>query len=292
MILSPKSLEKLRLLINEQTEYRSGPQLVRFFNTLGFNDVYGQGFPSRWMYTDEKLLKINGTPELDRCIKAVLDPANFISHIQDLDNHIVEFNKFLTFDKWKLTRDGAELVFTKLQKIEIEPPSAPIAPQGEDEFLRREFANVSVARLGLEGVVSEILEQRLKEIERCFAARAYLSVILLAGSTLEGIFLGLAIKHPKHFNISRASPKDVAGKVKQFHEWTLSAFIDVGRDLQLIQHDTQKFSHSLRDFRNYIHPFEQLSSGFSPREHTAKICLQVLRAAIYEIGENAKKIST
>ena len=64
MILTPKSLEKLRLLINEETEYRSGPQLVQFFNALGFNDSYGQGFPSRWVFTDEKLKVINGSPEI------------------------------------------------------------------------------------------------------------------------------------------------------------------------------------------------------------------------------------
>ena len=86
--------------------------------------------------------------------------------------------------------------------------------------------------------------------------------------------------------------KKKTGKVKQFHEWSLSGFIDVARELRIIQHDTQKFSHSLRDFRNYIHPFEQMSSGFKPREHTAKICLQVLKAAIYEIGENIDKIRT
>ncbi len=40
-MLQEKSLEKLRLLINEETEYRSGPQLVKFFNELGFTDVYG-----------------------------------------------------------------------------------------------------------------------------------------------------------------------------------------------------------------------------------------------------------
>jgi hypothetical protein len=45
MILSKKALEKLRDLINEETEYRSGPKLVQFFNKLGFTDSYGQGFP-------------------------------------------------------------------------------------------------------------------------------------------------------------------------------------------------------------------------------------------------------
>jgi hypothetical protein len=162
----------------------------------------------------------------------------------------------------------------------------------EDEFLKREFTDVSVEKVGLEGVVSNILEQRIREIERCFPASAYLSVILLAGSTLEGLLLGLAVKHPRQFNSSKSSPKDSNGKVKPFHDWSLSTFIDVARDLGLIQYDTHKFSHSLRDFRNYIHPFEQMSSGFSPREHTAKICLQVLRAVIHEISENVSKIST
>lgn len=290
MILTPKSLEKLRLLINEETEYRSGPQLVQFFNALGFNDSYGQGFPSRWMFTDEKLKAINGSPELDKCIRNVLSPANFIGRISELDKHIAEFNKYLAFDKWKITRSGADIGFTRLQKIEIDEPSE--ASDNEDEFLKREFANVSVEKIGLEGVVSEILEQRIREIERCFPASAYLSVILLAGSTLEGLLLGLAVKHPKQFNSSKSSPKDSSGKVKSFHDWSLSAFIDVARDLGLIQYDTHKFSHSLRDFRNYIHPFEQMSSGFSPREHTAKICLQVLKAAIHEISENVSKIGT
>lgn len=66
MNLSKKSLEKLRELINEETEYRSGPKLVKLFNSLGFNDQYGQGFPSRWMYTDQKLEVINNTARLDK----------------------------------------------------------------------------------------------------------------------------------------------------------------------------------------------------------------------------------
>lgn len=289
MILTPKSLEKLRSLINEETEYRSGPQLVQFFNALGFNDSYGQGFPSRWMFTDEKLKVINGTPELDKCIRTVLSPANFIGRINELDKHIIELNKYIAFDKWKVIRDGAEIGFAKLQKIEID--ETPEVSGSEDDFLKREFADVSVAKVGLEGPVSDILQQRIREIERCFPAGAYLSVILLAGSTLEGLLLGLAVKFPKQFNSSKSSSKDTSGKVKPFQDWTLSTFIDVARDIGLIQYDTHKFSHSLRDFRNYIHPFQQMSSGFSPREHTAKICLQVLNAAIYEITENVAKIS-
>ncbi|WP_219904853.1 hypothetical protein [Halomonas ventosae] len=292
MNLSSKSLEKLRELINEETEYRSGPKLVQFFNHLGFNDSYRQGFPSRWMYTDQCLEAINGSPELDKCIRAVLNPADFIGKVPELDAHIASFNQYLAFDKWKIVRNGAEINFRRLEKVEIDEAPSYENSETEDEFLRREFTNVSVSALGLEGSVSEILDQRIKEIEKCFFGKAYLAVILMAGSTLEGALLGVANNHPRSFNSAKASPKDGAGKVKQFHEWTLSAFIDVAQELRIVQHDTQKFSHTLRDFRNYIHPFQQMSSGFSPTDHTAKLCLQVLKAAIHELGQNVGKIGT
>lgn len=289
MILSKKSLERLRELINEETEYRSGPQLVKLFNDFGFNDAYGQGFPSRWMYTDQRLEAINGTPQLDKCIKEVFSPINFVGRINELDSFINDLNQYLAFDKWKVVRNEAEITFKRQEKIEIisEPEIA-----SENDFLNREFNDVNVQGLGLEGPVTDILHLRIKEIEKCFSAKSPLAVILLAGSTIEGVLLGLAIKHPRVFNMAKSSPKDGNGKVKPFHDWNLAGFIDVAKELGLIQYDTHKFSHSLRDFRNYIHPFEQMSSGFNPREHTAKICLQVLKATIFELNENIGKYRT
>jgi len=291
MILSQKTLESLRDMINEKTEYRSGSQLVHFFNQLGANDEYGQGFPSRWAFTDQKLQGINGTPQIDECIKKVFAPINFIGRVPELDAHLQEFNKYLAFDKWRVVRNGAEITFKRLDKVEIDERQANSADL-ENSFLNREFSNVSVQGLGLEGTVVTVLEQRIKEIEKCFSASSPLAVILLAGSTLEGILLGLAIQYPRRFNTARASPKDSNRRVRQFQDWSLSNFIDVARELLLIQHDTHKFSHSLRDFRNYIHPFEQMASSFSPRENTAKICLQVLKAAIHDLHENIDALRT
>ena len=95
MILNPKTLEKLRLLINEDTEYRSAPQLVQFFNALGFNYSYGQSFPFRWIFTDKKLKIIHGSPEIDKSIKTIISSANFIEQVKELDGHIAEFNKYM-----------------------------------------------------------------------------------------------------------------------------------------------------------------------------------------------------
>jgi len=286
MILQEKTLEKLRKLINEQTEYRSGSKLVQFFNDLGANDSYGQGFPSRWMYTDDKLTQINGTPELDKCIKKLFAPVNFIGRFNELDNFIQEFNQFFAFDKWKVIRDEAEITFEKADKIKFDDSSGEIK---EDEFLKKEFSEISLDKIGLDSIVTETLKYRFDEIKKCLSVNAPLSVIFLTGSTLEGVLLGIASKYPKEFNQSKSSPKDKEGKVKQFPNWSLSNYIDVAYDVGLLMEDVKKFSHSLRDFRNYIHPYEQISSGFNPDKHTAKICWQVLQAAIYQLSKNEIK---
>lgn len=285
MILQKKTLERLRDLINEETEYRKGHELVAFFNELGFKDTYGQGFPSRWVYTDSRLEKINGTPELDKCIKKVFAPVNFVGRIDVLDKFISEFNQFLVFDDWQVKRNGKEITFAKAGKIDFEQQKSEVI---EDDFLNREFSDISIEKIGLDGTISDVLASRFDEIQKCFRAKSWLSVIIMTGSTLEGLLLGVALTNLQLFNSSNSSPKTKEGKVKQFHLWTLSNFIDVAAEIGLLKEDVKKFSHALRDFRNYIHPFEQMSSRFYPDEKTAKICLQVLNAAIFQMTNNRK----
>lgn len=286
MILQNKSLEKLRKLINEETEYRSGPKLVGFFNNLGFNDSYSQGFPSRWMYTDEKLTQINGKPELDKCIKNLFAPVNFIGRFTELDDFIKEFNQYLSFDKWKIIRNENEITFAKVDKIKFDDSAGEIK---EEEFLNKEFSEIPLESIGLGEVVTKVLKFRFDEIKKCLSVNAPLSVIFLVGSALEGVLFGIASKYPQEFNQSKSSPKDKDGKVKKFPHWTLSNYIDVAYDIGLLMEDVKLFSHSLRDFRNYIHPYKQISSGFNPDIHTSKICAQVLNAAIYQLSENKIK---
>lgn len=177
----------------------------------------------------------------------------------------------------------AQAIASRLQGRTAASPA--VAGIAENEFLTREFSAVSIEKIGLDPAVGGILKQRLEEIRRCLNAHSPLAVIFLCGSTLEGILLGIACLQPKQFNQSHVSPKDASGKVKAFPDWTLSDLINVARDLNLVGEDVKKFSHALRDFRNYIHPYEQMSSKFNPDEHTAKICWQVLQAAVTQLSK-------
>jgi hypothetical protein len=158
-----------------------------------------------------------------------------------------------------------------------------------EAFLNREVDEISINLLKIDSGVTVILEQRILEVKQCLNVGASLSVIFLCGSILEGILLAIALKYMKEFNQSTMSPKEkLTGKVKELHEWSLNNFIDVAHNIGFIGLDVKKYSHSLRDFRNYIHPYEQMSSGFNPDIHTAKISWQVLKAAINDLHEKVK----
>jgi len=157
-----------------------------------------------------------------------------------------------------------------------------------DDFLHSEFSIPNIQKLPIEAMAVPIIESRLSEARSAMGAGAYLSTIFLCGSVLEAVLLGAAQKEPARFNRASASPKATDGSVKRFHEWSLAQFIDVACEAGLLKPDVKKFSHGLRDFRNYIHPYEQMVSGFTPDQHTAKVCFQVLKAALASVAGERK----
>ena len=288
MIISQKTIEKLRSLINEETERRSGPQLVAFFNNYGFTDSYGAGFPSRWMYTESKLGQLNGKPELDKCIKDLFAPVNFVSRFTELDNLIADFNQYLSFDGGQDVRQGATIDLLKAKIVDIDNEKSKEAQINEIEFLKAEFNDISISSLPIDSCLVPYLEARITEIRQCLSVKASLSAIFLIGSTLEGVLFGVASKHPDVYNRAYSTPKNAkTGKPRNFSDWTLNNLIDVSCEVGFLKEDVEKFSHALRDFRNYIHPYQQMSIGFQPDEHTARICFQVLKTALHQIEQKS-----
>jgi hypothetical protein len=174
--------------------------------------------------------------------------------------------------------DRCQSIIAKLLGRQVGPR------ESEDRFLDRDLSGISLSNLKLDQNLLPILESRLAEANRCLQTDAPLATVFLCGSILEGLLLGTACANPQQFNQAPNSPKDQAGKVRPFQEWTLAQFIDVACELGHLKLDVKKFSHALRDFRNYIHPYQQMSSRFAPDQHTAQICLQVIKAGIASLS--------
>lgn len=136
--------------------------------------------------------------------------------------------------------------------------------------------------------MGEILKSRWDEIQKCIDANAHLAAVILMGSLLEGILLGVFQKNMIEANKAKGAPKDKNGKTKQFADWKLAEMIDVAHQIGWIDIDVKKFSHSLREFRNLIHPYEQMIHKVNPNKDTTHISWLVVQAAINDLVFKSK----
>jgi hypothetical protein len=88
------------------TPYVKGYELVLMFNKYGFSDVYEQGFPSRWKYTEDKLRELNGSDNIRKIIEEVVDPRRFHGLEIKIENAVAQINEFLKYEKYELKKSG------------------------------------------------------------------------------------------------------------------------------------------------------------------------------------------
>ena len=117
-MLSERTISAISKVITGESGnsfYRSGPFLVKFFNELGFNDVYGQGFPSRWKFAEDRVRSINESPaRMLRLLETTLDPRNYLDTNFDLNTIVEYLNEYLKFDGYELFKSGN---FYKLREL-------------------------------------------------------------------------------------------------------------------------------------------------------------------------------
>ncbi len=141
------------------------------------------------------------------------------------------------------------------------------------------LSSVNFTSLGLEPKLGELLEHRWTEAQKCRNSGAYLAATIIMGSFLEGLLVGLFSKNQSILSQCKSAPKDQkSNKTKDLSRWKLVEMINVAHSLGWIDTDGKKFSHSLREFRNLIHPFEQMRTSNYPDKDTCEISWLVVQA--------------
>lgn len=117
----------------------------------------------------------------------------------------------------------------------------------------------------------EIIERDYQEIQRAFVAQCWKSALILAGGLIEAILLdGLEQKRDLALASSNAPKKPDLSK------WDLSNLIEVSVELQLVTSGVEKLSHPIREFRNLVHPGNELRKKLTYGGEEARIGLEVL----------------
>jgi hypothetical protein len=162
----------------------------------------------------------------------------------------------------------------------------PWSKAEEKEFLAKDYGTADISKLLIDDDLKNIIQDRLDEAELCLRARAPLSAVIACGSAVEGMLYAYACNNMKLYNQAKAAPKDKNGKVRPFDDWTLEDLINVAKEVSHIDEGAKKFAQPLRDFRNYVHPRQQLKEAFNPDLAMAEVCYQVAKLIISNLEQS------
>lgn len=93
---------------NGKSIYRSGSQLVSFFNELGFDDLYGEGFPTRWVFANDRIKGLVNNGRILEFINYSLSAEHYleVQSQYNVDEIIAYWNSYLELDNLKIIRNG------------------------------------------------------------------------------------------------------------------------------------------------------------------------------------------
>ena len=257
--------------------YRSSSQLTSFFERAGVpRFVHDGSTRQRWVLD---ALRACTREELAGVIKRLASPREYQGDKVKTGSALKLLNEALYIEGFAVKLKGVDPYFERVEvTFNTGVEEEELKPLPPPDFLT----------LRLETGVGQLLADRWIEAQRCVDAKAYLAANIIMGSLLEGLLLGVCQRFPREANTCPSAPKDKQGKVLPFHEWSLSHMIDVAHQLNWLGLDVKKFSHALRDFRNLIHPYEQLVTRASPDADTCSISWLVAQAAINDLARTLR----
>ncbi len=144
-------------------------------------------------------------------------------------------------------------------KVEID------IPEGGPVTEHREFSFIKNTEL------RAILERDYSEIQRAYIAKCWKSVIILSGSAIEAILTDQLLQILIEARASTRAPKE-----PDISKWDLADLIEVAVERKIVTSGAEKLSHPIREYRNLVHPGNEIRRKLTFGAEEAKIAVEVL----------------
>lgn len=152
-------------------------------------------------------------------------------------------------------------------KVSIDVPESELVTQ------RKEFSFVNEREMRV------ILERDYSEIQRAYIAKCWKSVIILSAGAIEAILTDQLLQKPSAARASAKAPKE-----PDISKWDLANLIAVAVDLNIVSPGVEKLSHSVREYRNLVHPGNEIRRKLVFDAEEAKIALEVLHIVYRDLS--------
>jgi hypothetical protein len=177
MKISRKIIDQLGQLVSGDTKvapYLSGPQLVKFFNEFGFDDVYEDGFPTRWRFAAERIAQLNNTDRLRQMFEEFVHPRRLNGDEELAEKITSNINSLIKFDGLALIKVGNVYKVTDINGNLIQPETTKAighefitdhVQKCEQKIIASDYSGaITNARTLVEAILIHIIEEK-EEVE-------------------------------------------------------------------------------------------------------------------------------
>lgn len=119
--------------------------------------------------------------------------------------------------------------------------------------------------------IRAIVERDYVEIQRAFVAQCWKSTIILAGGAIEAVLTDILVARE-----SAAKAASKAPKRPEIVKWDLADLIEVAVELRAVSAAVSKLSHPVREYRNLVHPGNEMRTAMQFGREEARIAIEVL----------------
>lgn len=271
MKISAMTIDALAKIIageNDKSPYRSGPQLIEFFNNFGFEDIYKKDFPSRMQFTKDKLNLLNGKDGLKGAIESAVDPLNFIDDVDFKHEEAHAYlNKFLSRDGLTLipkqnTIHGSSSITLVAQSLNIKLPAA--------RYVLKRINNNNLVSVEKANQLShEFILEQIQDCQQKLAEERYSGAITNARSLVEGIMQEIILKYDN-------TPVDYKGDMSKMYKsikkhMNLSSHHDMDQTLKQLLSGLESIISGLAGLSNKMG--DRHARKYKPVRHHAELAI-------------------
>ena len=276
--LDPRTVDRLaEVIVDIEGPYeRKGWQLEKLLEHAGWQEVppYDGSPRVRWLAA-QMTERGNDQAAIERLLCRVCDAVEYDDGESSAEDFRRSVNEKLRPEQLVITLVGGRPVLGELNVDGSSPVFSE--PPDFERRLRRLVRNKSTA----DALVKRVAETRIAE-----QGGAHTLAIIGIGSVVEGLLLALLLENDSQ--LEKDGFVDRNGKPIKAERAGMELLIDTAHSSGWIQLDAKGFMHTVRNFRNFIHPRKEWAEQPEFDNDSVRLCWAPVHALLNDLEQRIR----
>lgn len=273
--LDPRTVERLAaVIVDIEGPYeRKGWQLERLLQHVGWQDVPPyDGSPRIPWLVEQMTERGDDHAAIERLLCRVCDAVEYDDGAASAEDFRCTINEKLQPEQLVVTLVSGRPV---LGALDVDS-SRPIFSEPPD--FERRLRGLVRDKSTADALVKRAAETRIAE-----QGGAHTLAIIGIGSVVEGLLLALLLENDRQ--LRQQGLVDRSGKHVKPERATMELLIDTAHSSGWIQLDAKDFMHTVRDFRNFVHPRKEWSEQPEFDDDSVRLCWAPVHALLNDLEQ-------